>query len=41
VLISVPLASLVVTVMDVTVRGVEHAEEEVPTVLFAAKDAEG
>jgi predicted PurR-regulated permease PerM len=41
VLISVPLASLLVTVMDVVVRGVEPAEEEVPTVLFSAKDAEG
>jgi predicted PurR-regulated permease PerM len=41
VLISVPLASLVVTVMDVTMRGVEPSEEEVPTVLFPAKDAEG
>ena len=40
VLISVPLASLLVTVMDVVVRGVEPAEEEVPTVLFSAKDAE-
>jgi predicted PurR-regulated permease PerM len=41
VLISVPLASLLVTVMDVVVRGVEPAEAEVPTVLFSAKDAEG
>lgn len=40
VLISVPLASLVVTVMDVVVRGVEPAEAEVPTVLFPAKETE-
>ena len=40
VLISVPLASLVVTVMDVVVRGVEPADAEVPTVLFPAKETE-
>lgn len=40
VLLSVPLASLVVTIIDVTVRGVEPAEAEVPTVLFPAKDTE-
>jgi predicted PurR-regulated permease PerM len=40
VLISVPLASLLVTVMDVVLRGVEPAEEEVPTVLFPAKETE-
>jgi predicted PurR-regulated permease PerM len=40
VLISVPLASLLVTVMDVAVRGVDPTEEDVPTVLFPAKDAE-
>jgi predicted PurR-regulated permease PerM len=40
VLISVPLSSLLVTVMDVAVRGVEPSEEEVPTVLFPAKDTE-
>lgn len=34
VLISVPLASLLVTVMDVVVRDVDPAEAEVPTVLF-------
>jgi predicted PurR-regulated permease PerM len=41
VLISVPIASLIVTVVDVVVRGVDPAEEEVPTVLFPAKEAEG
>ena len=40
VLLSVPIAALVVTVVDVVVRGVDPAEEEVPTVLFPAKDAE-
>ena len=40
VLISVPLASLLVTLMDVIVRDVDPAEAEVPTVLFSAKDAE-
>jgi predicted PurR-regulated permease PerM len=40
VLIAVPLASLLVTVMDVVVRDVDPAEAEVPTVIFSAKDAE-
>jgi predicted PurR-regulated permease PerM len=40
VLIAVPLASLAVTVMDVTVRGVEPAEAEVPAVIFSAKETE-
>ena len=40
VLLSVPLASLLVTVFDVAVRGVEPADEDVPTVLFSAKDVE-
>jgi len=40
VLIAVPLASLVVTVMDVAVRDVDPAEAEVPTVLFSAKETE-
>jgi predicted PurR-regulated permease PerM len=40
VLISVPLASLVVTIMDVVVRDVDPAEAEVPTVIFSAKDTE-
>jgi predicted PurR-regulated permease PerM len=41
VLLSVPIASLVVTVIDVTARGVDPAEAEVPTVLFPAGEAEG
>jgi predicted PurR-regulated permease PerM len=40
VLIAVPLASLLVTVMDVVVRDVDPAEAEVPTVLFSAKETE-
>jgi predicted PurR-regulated permease PerM len=40
VLLSVPIASLVVTIVDVAVRGVDPAEVEVPTVLFSAKDAD-
>jgi predicted PurR-regulated permease PerM len=35
VLLSVPLASLVVTIIDVAVRGMEPADEDVPTVLFS------
>jgi len=35
VVLSVPLASLVVTIIDVALRGVEPAEEEIPTVLFS------
>jgi predicted PurR-regulated permease PerM len=40
VLISVPLASLVVTLMDVVVRDVDPAEADVPTVIFPAKETE-
>ena len=39
VLLSVPIASLVVTVVDVVVRGVDPAEAEVPAVLFSPKDS--
>jgi predicted PurR-regulated permease PerM len=39
VLLSVPIASLVVTVVDVVVRGVDPAEADVPTVLFSPKDS--
>ena len=41
VLLAVPIASLVVTLVDVVVRGYDPAEAEVPTVLFPAKEAEG
>jgi predicted PurR-regulated permease PerM len=40
VLIAVPLASLLVTVMDVVVRDLDPAEAEVPTVLFSANESE-
>jgi predicted PurR-regulated permease PerM len=40
VLIAVPLASLLVTVMDVVLRDVDPAEAEVPTVIFSAKETE-
>jgi predicted PurR-regulated permease PerM len=41
VLLSVPVASLIVTIVDVAARGVDPAEAEVPTVLFPAGEAEG
>lgn len=40
VLLSIPLAALVATVVDVTVRGIDPAEVDVPTVLFASQDTE-
>ena len=40
VLLAVPLASLVVTVVDVAFRGREPTEEEVPAVLLSADDSE-
>jgi predicted PurR-regulated permease PerM len=40
VVLAVPLVAVLVTVLDVVVRGIEPAEEEVPTVLFPAKEAE-
>ena len=41
VLLAVPIAAVLVTLVDIIVRGKEPAEEEVPTLLFPAKDAEG
>ena len=41
VLLAVPIAAVLVTLVDVILRGKEPSEEEVPTVLFPAKDAEG
>lgn len=38
--IAVPLVAVLVTVIDVVVRQKEPAEEEIPTVLFPAKEAE-
>jgi predicted PurR-regulated permease PerM len=40
VLLAIPLAAVVATLLDVILRGKEPAEEDVPTVLFAAKEAE-
>jgi predicted PurR-regulated permease PerM len=40
VLLAVPFAAVLATLVDVIVRGRDPAEEEVPTVLFPAKDAE-
>src|SRR6266487_5395846 len=40
VVLAVPLVAILVTVLDVVVRDKDPAEEEVPTVLFPAKEAE-
>ena len=40
VVLAVPVVAVLVTVLDVVVRDVDPAEEDVPTVLFPAKDAE-
>jgi predicted PurR-regulated permease PerM len=40
VILAVPLVAVLVTLLDVVVRDVDPAEEDVPTVLFSAKDAE-
>jgi predicted PurR-regulated permease PerM len=40
VLFAVPIAAVVVTLFDVVARDVDPAEEEVPTVLFPAKESE-
>ena len=40
VLLSVPLAAVVVTLVDVVVRNKNPAEEEPPTVLFPAREAD-
>jgi predicted PurR-regulated permease PerM len=40
VILAVPLVAVLVTVVDVAVRDKDPAEEEVPTVLFPAKEAE-
>jgi predicted PurR-regulated permease PerM len=41
VLLAIPIAAMGATLLDVIVHRVDPAEEEVPTVLFPAKDAEG
>ena len=40
VILAVPITAVIVTIVDVIVRNKDPAEEEVPTVLFAAKEAE-
>ena len=40
VILAIPLAAVVATVIDVVVRDKDPAEEDVPTVIFPAKDAE-
>jgi predicted PurR-regulated permease PerM len=40
VLFAVPIAAVVVTVFDVVLRDVDPAEQEVPTVLFSARESE-
>jgi predicted PurR-regulated permease PerM len=40
VLLAIPFAAVLATVVDVVIRGKEPAEEEVPTVLFPAQEAE-
>jgi predicted PurR-regulated permease PerM len=40
VVLAVPIAAVLVTLVDVIVRDVDPAEEDVPTVLFPAKEAE-
>jgi len=41
VLFAVPIAAVVVTVFDVVLRDVDPAEEDVPAVLFSARESEG
>jgi predicted PurR-regulated permease PerM len=40
VLIAIPIAAVLATLVDVAVRGRDPAEEEVPTVLFPAQEKE-
>jgi predicted PurR-regulated permease PerM len=40
VLFAVPLAAVLVTVFDVVIRDVDPAEEDVPTVIFSARESE-
>ena len=39
VLLSVPIASLLATIVDVSLRGIDPADVEVPTVIFPSQDA--
>ena len=40
VILAIPLAAVIATLIDVIVRDKDPAEEEVPAVIFSAKDAE-
>jgi predicted PurR-regulated permease PerM len=40
VILAVPIAAVLATIVDVVVRDKDPAEEDVPTVLFPAKEAE-
>ena len=41
VLLAIPIAAVLATLVDVVLRGADPAAEDVPPLLFAAKDAEG
>lgn len=40
VLLAIPLAAVIATLLDVVVRGKDPADEDVPTVIFPARDSE-
>jgi predicted PurR-regulated permease PerM len=40
ILLAIPIAAVLATSIDVTVRGKDPAEEDVPTVLFPAQETE-
>ena len=40
VLFAIPLAAVLATLLDVIVRGKDPAEEDVPAVIFSARDSE-
>ena len=40
VLLAIPIAAVIATLIDVVVRGKDPAEEEIPAVIFAAKETE-
>ena len=40
VLLAIPIAAVLTTVIDVTIRGKDPAEEDAPTILFTAQDSE-
>jgi len=40
VLLAIPIAAVVATLLDVIVRGKDPADEDVPAVIFSARDSE-